>query len=116
MAGGVCCLDLSVSRSVAVAIGKAVTGHSSQAGVPFTATDSTSEETTGRPRVPTTSRPQNNAHAANSHKKLTGSAAAINLLSGKRIVHSTVKIIPLAPAFPYIDPTGAHQSCSALPG
>lgn len=39
--------------------------------------------------------------AVNSHKKLTDSAAAINLLCGKCVIDSTVKIIPLRFAFFY---------------
>lgn len=51
--------------------------------------------------MPAASRPQIRAQAANTHKKLTASAAAVNCFSVKRIVGSTVKIIPLPFAFFY---------------
>lgn len=97
--GGVCELNLSSVRSGPVASGKEVTGHSPQSGVPFTSIASTCEEIAGWSCVSAASCSQIRTQAANTHRKLTGSAAAVSLLSGKRIIDIAVKIIPLPFAF-----------------
>lgn len=88
-ANSACKYSLNVARSGVVALGKEASGQSSQSGSPCTSID---EETIGWLCFSALTRVQIEMQATNSHKKLTGRNAAINLLSGKRDIN-TAKII-----------------------
>jgi hypothetical protein len=87
-ANGVCKSSLNVVRSGPVASGKA-SGQPSQSAAVSMAID---EDRMGWWCFVALARAQIETQATNSHKKVIGSNAAINLLSGKRDIN-TAKII-----------------------
>lgn len=92
--GGVCKSSMNVARSGAVAFGKEVSRHTSASGESLVSID---EEAASWSWCSALSRAQVETQAANSHKKVSGRASAISLLSGKREVN-TAKIIHIRPA------------------
>jgi hypothetical protein len=82
-----CKSSLNVTRSGAVAFGKDASGQPWQSGACLISVISNAEEIGGRSCVSPLSRPQLETQATNSHKKLIGNTAAINILSRSRIIH-----------------------------